>query len=264
MAERRMSSQILQLTDLHLMADPDALLKGVRTRDSLMAVVSLVNERCASGEWEPQYIVLTGDLTHDERLATYRQLRELLGEWLARCLVIPGNHDVPSLMREAFPDLVLDDAEFITFSVEAAGWRLIGLDSYLPGDLGGQVGSKQLQWLADELSAHASQPTILFVHHPPVPVQSAHLDCIGLRDADALLEIVAAHPQLRIISAGHVHQEFFIDLDGLHVMTTPSTSVQFLPRQDELICDSIPPGLRIFHLDGGLCRTEVVRVARET
>jgi Icc protein len=74
--------QILQLTDLHLMADPNAALKGVRTRDSLNDVLRFVRELCQANEWDFDYILITGDLAHDEQLATYETLRELLGDWV--------------------------------------------------------------------------------------------------------------------------------------------------------------------------------------
>jgi Icc protein len=252
--------QILQLTDLHLMSDPDAALKGVRTRDTLNDVLRFVRKRCQADEWDFDYILVTGDLAHDEQLATYEALRELLGDWVSRCRLIPGNHDDRGLIRKVFPELVSVSAEFINFSVETAGWRLIGLDSHIDGELHGQVGERQLRWLAAELSTYAAQPTILFIHHPPVPVHSAWLDRIGLRDADALIELARSFSQVRVICTGHVHQELSEVLDGLRIITTPSTSVQFLPHQDELICDSIPPGFRIFRLRDDGYETEVVRI----
>ncbi len=255
-----MPAQILQLTDLHLLADPEKTLKGVRTRDSLIEVLQLIREREQSGEWNFEYIFLTGDLTHDEQLATYEALRELLGDWLPRCRLIPGNHDDRALIRKVFPELVSSSTGFINFSVETAGWRLIGLDSHVEGELYGRIGSAQLEWLSSELSTHVRQPTILFIHHPPVSVQSAWLDRIGLRDAEALNEVARSNSQVRAISTGHVHQEFSENFNGLQILTTPSTGVQFLPRQDELVCDQLPPGFRIFHLFENAFESVVIRL----
>ncbi len=255
-----MPTEILQLTDLHLMADRNAALKGVRTRDSLADVLRFLRERSQAGEWDFGSIILTGDLAHDEKLATYEALRELLGDWVSRCRLIPGNHDDRALIRKVFPELVPARGEFINFSVESSGWRLIGLDSHVDGEVYGRIGETQSQWLAAELSAHIAQPTILFMHHPPVPVHSAWLDCIGLRDAGALIDVVRSFPQVRVICTGHVHQEFSVTLNGVRVLTTPSTGVQFRPRQDELICDPIPPGFRIFRLAGRTLESNVIRL----
>jgi len=132
-----MTTKILQLTDLHLMADRNAALKGVRTRDSLIDVLRFARQRSQAGEWNFDYILLTGDLAHDQQLATYEDLRELLGDWVSRCRLIPGNHDDRTLIRKVFPELVTASAEFINFSVETADWRLIGLDSHVDGEVHG-------------------------------------------------------------------------------------------------------------------------------
>ena len=256
----RMTADILQLTDLHLMADPDAALKGIRTRDSFIEVLQLAKDRSQRESWEFDYVFITGDLTHDEQLESYAALRELLGDWVPRCRLIPGNHDDRALIRKVFPELVPTDGEFINFSVESAGWRLIGLDSHVDGEVHGRVGEAQLQWLAAELTSHATQPTILFIHHPPVPVHSAWLDRIGLQDADAFLEVVHSFSQVQSICAGHVHQDFAVTLDGVNILTSPSTGVQFLPREEELVCDTIPPGFRIFRLADSTFETQVVRL----
>ena len=257
-----MSAEILQLTDLHLMAETDAALKGIRTRDSLIEILRFIRDQEQAGEWNFDYIFLTGDLAHDEQLTTYETLRELLGDWVSRCGLIPGNHDDRTLIRRVFPELVSASAEFINFSKETAGWRLIGLDSHVKGEVYGRIDQRQLQWLTAELSTHAVQPTILFIHHPPVPVQSDWLDRIGLREADALFEVVRPFSQVRVICTGHVHQEFSEMIGGVRILTTPSTGVQFRPRQDELICDPIPPGFRIFRLSDDVLESNVIRLAR--
>jgi len=259
-----MPAEVLQLTDLHLLADRNAALKGVRTRDSWNDVFTFVQERSRAGEWDFEYVFLTGDLAHDEQLATYEFLRESLGDWLPRCRLIPGNHDDRALIRKVFPELVPAGGEFINFSVESAGWRLIGLDSHVVGAVDGRIGEAQLPWLAAELSAHSALPTMLFVHHPPVPVHSAWLDRIGLRDAEAMIDVVRSFPQVRGICSGHVHQEFSGFLDGVRILTTPSTGVQFRPRQYELIRDLIPPGFRVFRLADADFESHVIRLPDTT
>lgn len=255
-----MPSDVLQLTDLHLLADPDATLKGICTRDSLVAVLQFVRERCRAGEWDFDQILLTGDLAHDEKLESYEALRELLGDWVSRCRLIPGNHDDRRLIRRVFPELISSGDGFVSFSVETAGWRLIGLDSHVDGEVHGRIDKTQLQWLAAELATHMAQPTILFIHHPPVSVHSDWLDCIGLRDAEELIDVIRSFSQVRAVSAGHVHQEFSEAVDGVQMLTTPSTGVQFRPRQDVFACDPIPPGFRVFHLANTSFETSVIRL----
>jgi len=256
-----MPSDVLQITDLHLQADRKSTLKDVCTYDTFVRVLNSIRDRCASGEWEFEHIVISGDLTHDERLESYQILRELLTDWVPRCRLLPGNHDDRALMSQAFPEQIPAGDEFVNFSVESGGWRLIGLDSHVPGKVYGQLGRNQIDWLAGELAAYASQPTMLFTHHPPVDIGSAWLDGIGLRDADSLLEVVEAFPQVRAVCSGHVHQEFSGSVGNMQVLTTPSTGVQFAPREDELVCDTRQPGFRTFKFSDDTFESRVDRLA---
>ena len=256
-----MTTTTLQFTDLHLQADPADELRGVRTHDTFVRVLQSARdwaqENARADDGEP--ILLTGDLAHDGRPETYKRLRDLLGDWLSRCHLIPGNHDNREAIRAVFPEVVADDADFISFSVDAAGWRLVGLDSLVEGETYGKIARQQLDWLERQLSQHPDQPTMLFLHHPPFPVQSAWLDRIALRNPDELLEIVSSQPQVRVISAGHVHQEFSNMVDGLQMLTSPSTGVQFLPQSDELVIHPAPPGFRVFQLSATDYETLVIR-----
>src|SRR5690606_5093006 len=115
-------------------------------------------------------LVLTGDLAHDELAETYAMLREELGDWLPRCRLVPGNHDNRAGLREVFPEIVLGTGEFLSFQETVGDWQILGLDSHQPGEVAGRIAEEQLDWLARELGQFSNQPTLLFLHHPPVSV----------------------------------------------------------------------------------------------
>lgn len=252
-----MTVRIVQITDLHLMADPLGELKGVCTRDTLRAVLEVLRRDFGSAE----RLIVTGDLAHDELLETYEVLREMLTDWLPKLRVVPGNHENRGFMRQVFGDqvTVMDDRN--VFSDSVGGWRLIGLDSQLLGEVRGQMGKTQRDWLASELAAEPLCPTAIFLHHPPLEVGTEWLDEIRLEDAERLFDLLSQHPQVKFVCCGHIHQEMTVVQANRLVLTTPSTSVQFLPETDRLIPDLIPPGFRIFDLEtDGSFRTRVVRV----
>ena len=257
-----MPTRIIQISDLHLFADPAAELKGICTRERLERVLGALRQESGKAE----LLIVTGDLAHDERLETYQALRELLKEWLPRVRVLPGNHDNRTFMRQVFGDIVLAAGERNVFADSAGNWRLIGLDSQIPGAVAGELGTEQLGWLEQQLAA-TSQPTVLFLHHPPIPVGSTWLDQIGLLDASALWKMLERFPKVRLICTGHIHQELTIRHDRVVVLATASTGVQFLPETESLVVDYLPPGYRLLELqdDGGV-RTRVIRVSipRET
>ena len=258
-----MPTRIVQLTDLHLFADPHERLHGIPTRASFRDVLELV----FSDNLGFDGMVITGDLSHDERRETYEAIRELLGSRLDVCRIIPGNHDDRRLIREVFPELVSAGDGPLTFSTAIGCWQLIGLDSHDPGEVSGRIDSEQLRWLGEELASHSEEPTILFIHHPPVSVEVAWLDNIGLQEPEGLRELVTNSPQVKIVSAGHVHHEFAGRLGHAVVYTTPSTGVQivpagvqFVPAGDGPVYDPVPPGYRLFVLDDGEFQTEIVRL----
>ena len=251
---------ILQLTDLHLLSDPAEELRGARTREIVQRVFNYVRQECETGRLRFDHLVITGDLAHDEQRETYVVLRELLGDWLPRCNLIPGNHDNRQFMGEVFPELWSDDDEYRTFSIEVGGWRLIGLDSHVPGEVPGRVAEAQLAWVRQQFAEHSDQPTVVFVHHPPFFVESAWLDRIGITNVDAVVDVLRSTSHLKAIVAGHVHHQFESEVNGVRLMTTPSSSLQFTPGAETLELDAAPPGFRVLHLEKDSVRTEVLRV----
>ena len=252
-----MAARIVQITDLHLLADPLGELKGVCTRTNLQAVLDVLRRDFGSAE----RLIVTGDLAHDELLETYEVLREMLAEWLPKLRVIPGNHENRGFMRQVFGDRVLAAGDRNVFSDLIGGWRLIGLDSQLVGEVRGQLGESQRDWLARELAAEPLRPTGIFLHHPTLEVGTRWLDEIRVEDADLLHDLLPKNRQVKFVCAGHIHHEMTVTQGNVLMLTTPSTSVQFLPETDRLIPDLIPPGFRIFDLEAdGSFRTRVVRV----
>ena len=251
-----MPLRILQLSDPHLLSEPDALLRAIPTYRSFRQVIRHLDGEAVHFE----LVILTGDLAHDEQRDTYRLLRRTLEERRTPWRMIPGNHDNRAFMNEVFPEVSGTGRDWVNFSMEAAGWKLVGLDSHLPGSVSGRVGRRQLEWLRHELETNPGTPTVLFMHHPPVPVGCPWLDRIGLEDAEPFYRVVAAAPQVRLVCCGHVHHEFRGRLGSATVLAAPSTAFQFLPEGESPVFDPIPPGARILELDGSRWRTRVVRL----
>ena len=251
-----MSTRIVQVTDTHLYRDPDGVLAGVSTWKTFRSVLDQIERR--HGDFD--HLILTGDLAQDEELETYQMLREALGDWLERCRIIPGNHDDPANLRKAFPELFPQDEGPLTFALATGDWKIIGLDSHLPGETKGRVDGDQLRWLGEQLADDSNTRVLLFVHHPPITINVAWLDKIGLEGAADLIELIEASPQVKVVCAGHVHQEFAGHIGAAALYTTPSTCVQFGARTEKSF-DTKAAGYRTFRLDDGY-HTEVHRLRR--
>ena len=82
---------ILQLSDLHLFADPAERLFGIPTRELLQDVLAHVE---ASGI-RPDHVIVTGDHTHDELPQSYEAARGLLRPLARPALAPPGQSRRP-------------------------------------------------------------------------------------------------------------------------------------------------------------------------
>ena len=248
--------RILQLTDLHLFANPNQRLKNVPTWATFRDVCEHIRANAAN--WD--LLVITGDLAHDELAETYELLRQELADWLPRFRIIPGNHDNRTGLKQVFPEVIASEYEFLSFAELLGDWLIVGLDTHQPGEVSGRIEAEQIEWFRRQLAAHRENPTLVFLHHPPVSVNSTWLDEIGLEDPEPLQEIIKANPQIRAVTLGHVHHVFEGKLGTAAVLTTPSTAIQFEPRGEESSYVNDPPGYRVFDLDGQVYRTEIVRL----
>lgn len=250
---------ILQITDLHLFAEPEVELKGIDTRESLDHVLN----HALNSETDFDAIVVTGDLTHDEERATYQAVRERLEGRIDRCRIIPGNHDDRALMREVFPEIIPAEGP-LTFSLDVGGWRLIGLDSHSPGEVPGRIDDAQIDWLDEQLSDGSDRPAAVFLHHPPVPVNCPWMDRISLQNPEPLLEVLNRYSHLQFVCCGHVHHESEGEIGDAAFYTTPSTGVQFTPEGDEPAFNLNPPGYRVFQITPTGYQSHVYRVGAKS
>ncbi len=236
---------LAQLSDLHVCDEWQGVDPTSRLERVVEAVRSLPNQ--VDG------VVVTGDLTDDAGEESYRRVRRLLGRFDVPVHVLPGNHDDRCRLREAF-GLSGDGCEPVNYSVAVGELRLVVLDSTVPGQDPGVYGEEQLRWLDEELSRDPTSPTVLAVHHPPLPTGIPGWDEINLVPAarEALAEVVADHPQLRGVVGGHLHRTAGGVLAGRAVFSAPSTCLQVRPDFATNEVDFVdPPGFALHVLRDG-------------
>lgn len=220
---------LAQLTDLHI-REPGRLAYGrLDTAPYLRAAVQAIGAL----PQQPQALVLTGDLTDFGRAAEYEHLADLLAPLDAAGLpmyLLPGNHDDRAQLRRSFRHHAwLGDDEFVQYSVRVGdqGLRLVALDTVEHGASHGRLCARRLQWLSDTLDAHRGEPVVIAMHHPPFDTLIGHMDRIGLLEgAQALAEILAAHPTVERVVCGHLHRTIYTRLGGTVVSTAPSPAHQ--------------------------------------
>lgn len=250
----RMSSlRLTHFTDPHLYGSESGELRGIATLPSLAATLAHAQSR----DWPPEALLVTGDIVQDDA-AGYAHFRRLFGSLGRPVLCLPGNHDEPEAMRRE-----LAAAPFVMGgAVDLGLWRIVLLDSCLPGKAGGYLSAASLAALESALAAVPAKHALVCLHHHPVPMSSRWLDRVGLGNAAEFLEAIDRHPNVRAILWGHVHQSHDALRKGVRLLATPSTCAQFLPCSEQFAVDRRPPGYRTLELraDGSIS-TEVVWLA---
>ena len=255
MAHMSSPLRLLQLSDPHLFGAADGALRGVNTRRSLEAVL----RDARAHHWNTQAILLTGDLVNDDE-GGYATLREVMGDLGKPIWCVPGNHDESKVMRAQ----LAEPPFFIGGHFDLGAWRVVMLDSSVPGKAHGRLAPSELKRLEGALASAGGRFVLIGLHHHPVPMGSRWIDKVALRNADELFAITDRFACVRAMVWGHVHQTHDSRRKGVRLLATPSTCAQFLPASEQFALDPAPPGYRrlLLKSDGSL-DTEVVRVSSE-
>jgi len=215
---------IAHMTDLHLR--PRGL-ACYRVSDTNMYAERAIHALNALTP-RPDALVISGDLTDRSDPREYAVARSLFARVDMPVYLIPGNHDSTEDMRVAmadFPGISDSTGEKIFYAADIGTVRLIALDTHLPNDPRGRLGTVQLQWLDERLKEN-SRPTLIALHHPPALSGIRHMDAIGLTDADALAEVIAPHRHVERILCGHLHRPIIAGFAGKIMTLSPSTCHQ--------------------------------------
>jgi Icc protein len=244
--------RLLHISDPHLFASPLGALRGIPTLASLRAVLA----HALDGRERYDALLVTGDIVHDEP-GGYRHFRVVMAETGLPVYCLPGNHDVPA----ALPLAVAGTPVQVGGHVDLGDWRIVLLDSSVPGQAHGRLQPPELARLDGAIRGADGRHVLVGVHHHPVPHDSRWLDSVGLHNAADLFAVADRHASVRAIVWGHVHQEFDALRKGVRLLAVPSTCAQFLPRSEQFAIDPTPPGYRRLTLraDGSI-DTEVVRL----
>ncbi len=245
--------RVLQFTDTHLFANPDTLFNGLNTARSLEETINHGRAHC----WPPDLILATGDLVQDETREAYEHFVSAFQPLAIPTYCLPGNHDVPALMREMLADEYLQCPDY----VRRGHWLIVLVDTSIPGSTQGHLSTKALTCLDACLQENSELHSLICLHHPPIHIASPWLDTIAVDNPDDFFQIVDRFPQVRGLLWGHIHQEFDAERNGVRLLSSPSTCIQFQPRSEQFALDAALPGYRWLLLHGdGTIETGVNRI----
>lgn len=232
--------RIAQITDPHLFAESNECLLGVRTTDSFLALMNQLQQLNP----RPDLLLLTGDLSQDGSVASYKRLQTLLSPLSIPVYWLPGNHDCVETMTQTLNHSLFQPDK----SFQRGGWQFILLNSQERDRVHGRLSQESLQWLDRELNRSPNHPTLVSLHHPPFAVNSDWLDTSILQNTPEFLAVLDRHPQVKLVVFGHIHQEYEQIRHGITFLGTPSTCIQFEPESANFALGHQEPGFRMINL----------------
>jgi len=235
--------KVLQVSDTHVSADPEAGYRGQNADRNLQALVP------AMRDWAPDLVLLTGDISEDASPAAYARVAEMLAPIGAALLALPGNHDDPAFMQNTFP-LGPWNGPFLR---QAGPWLLVLMDSTVRGSISGSFSPDDLARFEECLRSSSAKHALVALHHQPVAVNAPWIDRYALECPDRFLQHVDRDPRVKCITWGHVHHDFRAERKGVTLLGAPSAAANSLPETPRFTLDPAGPACRWLELYADGC-----------
>ena len=215
---------IAQISDTHIAAPGQKTYGIAPMAENLVRCVESINNLSMM----PDVVLFSGDVTNDSTSAEAERAASILAALECPYYLVPGNHDDRDVLWDVFGGKACPSRSggFINYVVEGEALRIIALDSVSQGESGGMICDGRAAWLRDCLAQGAGQPTVIFMHHPPLKCGVPETDLDGFAGADILGEVVAQHPNIERILCGHIHLLTHARWNGTVVTTAPSMGMQ--------------------------------------
>jgi predicted phosphodiesterase len=188
---------------------------GDRTGEAQKGVWEQVWRQAAAER--PAFLITTGDTIQGlDNGAAQREWEEAerIRKPYSRLplYLVPGNHDIWSALSER---LYLEHARHpLHYSFDYGTAHFTILDNSRSDELS----AGEMEFLEEDLKAHAAQPAKFIVTHRPSWIVAA-----ALRNTGFPLHRLAKQYGVQYVIAGHVHQLLRIELDGVTYLSMPSS-----------------------------------------
>ena len=216
---------LLQITDTHILPPGEVLYGSIDTALHLREAVKEINRMRPL----PDAVMFTGDLVENGDKAGYALFIELIKPLTIPAWVIPGNHDDPSVMQEAFagtPCFPVTDQTF-QYALEDLPFRILALNSRADGTELPEFNQHKLAWLTDQLD-RSDKAVLIAIHHPPMTTGIELIDMGGSEWYQGMKSVISTHDQVKLVICGHCHCDLSGRIGHAPVYMAPANSHQLI------------------------------------
>lgn len=210
--------KLIHVSDLHLTV-PGTLIADRDPHEYCRLMIDDINRHHRDAD----LVVISGDLANDGEPEAYQALKSMLEKLTVPYRLMMGNHDDRTHFATYFPQL-RSISGFVQSSDVIGDAQIICLDTLNEGHVAGKLCKTRLEWL--EATLNKDKDLYLFLHHPSFPIGVPALDEVRLLNSDHLYAILAKHPRVKHIFAGHVHRPTSGIYNGICFSTIKGTCVQ--------------------------------------
>jgi len=197
---------IVQLSDIHV---------GSQFQEDVFSKV--INE---VNELNPDYIVITGDLTNEGLLKEYKKCKELVSKLKCKKIItISGNHDYRNSGYLAFKKFF----PFETINELGKEVVLVTVGSARPDRNEGEVGYRQNLWIERTMQKFQNKVKILAMHHHLVGVPDTGSDRVTVIDAGDVLRTIL-DTKVDLVLCGHKHRPWIWNFKDLSIVNAGTAS----------------------------------------
>jgi Icc protein len=183
---------------------------------------------------QPDFVIHTGDVVSDPDPNAYAIAAKTLSALRVPVYYVCGNHDTAQDIRKYMEmgpkEDVSRDLGQLSYVFERKGYRFLVLDACGPPEIDphGYLAQEQMAILEAEAEP-AGPPLVIFIHFPPLPMDSPWMDgnMLIMNGQDLHEALRPAAKRLRGVFYGHVHQSMQIFRDGIQYVAVGSSFSQF-------------------------------------
>jgi len=231
--------KIIQLTDSHLFVSKDEKFLDINPYLNLKQILSKVKNE------NPDYIIVTGDISHDGSKQSYQYFSDIIKELKINTYWYPGNHDNQKNMNDIFSSnkYLIHKKDFIL-----GNWKFIYVETNIKNKDYGHISDNEIKILDNKIG-NTKNNIVLLMHHHPVSVQTPLVDRFIIDNGSVFLDKIKTLKQIKLIICGHVHGDYSVKTtDHLLIECGPATSFQW-KKKTKTVKTINCPGYKIYYFN---------------